>query len=92
MTVQVTVQVSVGVASALHQRSPPTAESEELSRIIKTFGLALEPMHRNADDPNLQSYFTVEVPDQATVQRMIHRLQQSKAVKAAYVKPHDELP
>lgn len=89
---QVTVKVSEGVARALHQRSPPTAESEELLRIIETFGLALEPMHRDTDDPNLQSYFIVEVPGHATAQRVIDRLRQSEAVKAAYVKPPDELP
>jgi hypothetical protein len=92
ITMQVTVQVSAGVARALHQRGPPTAESEELLRIIETFGLALEPMHRGTDDPNLQSYFTVEVLDHATAQRVINRLQQLEAVKAAYVKPPDELP
>jgi hypothetical protein len=92
ITMQVTVQVSVDVAQALHQGSPPTAESEELLKTIGTFGLALEPMHRDTDDPNLQSYFTVEVPDHATAQRVMNRLQQSESVKAAYVKPPDELP
>jgi hypothetical protein len=91
-TMQVTVQVSADVARALHQRSPPTAESEELLRIIETFGLDLEPMHRDTDDPNLQSYFTVEVIDHATVQRVMNRLQLLEAVKATYVKPPDELP
>jgi hypothetical protein len=92
ITMRITVQVSANVARALHQRGPPTAESEELLRIIETFGLALEPMHRDTDDPNLQSYFIVEVPDHATAQRVINRLQQLEAVKAAYVKPPDELP
>ena len=89
---QVTVQVSADVARALHQRGPPTVESEELLRIIETFGLALEPMHRDTDDPNLQSYFTVEVLDHATVQRVMNRLQQLAAVEAAYVTPPHGLP
>ena len=91
-TMQVTVQVSADVAHALHQRCPPTAESEELLRIIETFRLALEPMHRDTDDPNLQSYFIVEVVDHATAQRVMNSLQQLKAVKTAYVKPPDESP
>jgi hypothetical protein len=92
ITMQIIVQVSADVARALHQRGPPTADSQELLRIIATFGLALEPVHRDTDDPNLQSSFTVEVPDHATAQRVMNRFQQSEAVKAAYVKPPDELP
>jgi hypothetical protein len=92
ITMQVTVQVSADLARALHQRGPPTAESEELLRIIETFGIALEPMHRDTDDPNLQSYFTVEVADYAIAQRLMNRLQLLEAVKATYVKPPDELP
>lgn len=89
---KVNVQVLENVARALPQRNSPTAESEELLRLIETFGLTLEPTHRDTDDPNLQSYFTVEVPDNSTAQRLIARLQQSEAVVAAYVKPPDELP
>jgi len=54
--------------------------------------LALEPMHLETNDPVLQSYFIVEVPDSVTAQRVIERLQQSPAIEAAYVKPPDELP
>lgn len=93
ITMQVTLQVSADVARALHyQRDPPTAGSKELMKIIETFGLTLEHMHRDTDDPKLQSYFIVEVPNHATAQRMIDRLQQLEAVEAAYVKPPDELP
>jgi hypothetical protein len=89
---QVVVQVSANVARALNQRGPPTAEAEALSKAIETFGLTMEPMHRTTDDPNLQKYFIVEVPGQAAAQRVMDRLQQSEAVEAAYVKPHNELP
>jgi hypothetical protein len=92
LTMKVIIQVSADVARALRQRSPPIAESEELLRIIETLGLRLEPMHHDADDPNLQTYFTVEVQDQATAQRVIDRLQQLEGIEAAYVKPPDELP
>jgi hypothetical protein len=92
ITMQVTVQVSADVARALHQRGPPTAKSKALLRMIETFGLTLEPMHRDTDDPNLRSYFIVEVPDNATAQRVIDRLRRSEAVAAVYVKPPDALP
>jgi len=89
---QVTIQVSADVAIALNQRGPPTAESRRLLRMIEIFGLTLEPMHLDTNDPNLQSYFTVEVPDYAIAQRVMDRLRQSEAVEAAYVKPPDDLP
>lgn len=92
ITMQITVQVSADVARALYQRGPPTAESEELLRIMNTFGIKLEPLHRNTYDPSLQRYFIVEVPDRATAQQVMDRLQQLEAVEAAYVKPPDELP
>src|SRR5215510_5737871 len=69
MTMQVVIQVSPDIARALHQRSPPIGESETLLRTIETFGLKLEPMHPDTNDPDLQSYFRVEVKDQATAQR-----------------------
>ena len=89
---QVTIQVSADVASALNQRGPPTAESRALLRMIEIFGFTLEPMHLDTDDPNLQSYFTVEVPDHATAQLVMDRFRRSEAVKAAYIKPPDDLP
>lgn len=89
---QVTVQVSTDVARALHQRGPPTAGSEALLRMIESFGFMLEPMHHDTDDPILRNYFIVEVTDYGTAQRVMDRLQHSEAVKAAYIKPPDELP
>ena len=89
---QITVQLQADVARRLHQREPPTAESEELNRITKQLGVVLEPMHPGTADPDLTRYFTVEVPDQATAERVLARLQQSKAVEAAYLKPPDAMP
>lgn len=89
---QVTVQVTADEARALHRRGPPTARSKALLRKVGILGLLLEPLHHDTDDPTLQSYFTVEVPDWASAQRVMHRLGRSKAVLAAYVKPPDEMP
>ncbi len=89
---QITVQVSADVARALNQQGTPNADSQALLRTIETLGLTLKPMHPDTDDPNLQNYFTVEVQDAATAQRVADQLRQSDAIKAAYVKPPDELP
>ncbi len=89
---QITVQVLADVARPLHQKEAPTAESEGLLKMIESFGLTLESMHKNTDDPNLQRYFIVEVPDRETAQQVIDRLLQSEAIEGAYIKPPDELP
>lgn len=89
---QITVQLQVDVARRLQQREPPTAESEELHRLTKQLGVVLEPVHPETADPDLMRYFTVQVPDQAAAERVLARLQQSKAVEAAYLKPPDAMP
>lgn len=88
----VTVQVSAEAARALRHRRTRNTESEALSRTIESLGFTLEPLHPETNDPVLQSHFTVSVPDSAAAQRLIERLNQSAAVKAAYVKPADEPP
>jgi hypothetical protein len=90
--VQITTRVRRDVASALHQRRAAAPGSEELLRAAEELGVVLEPVHPDAEDPHLAPYFTVEVPDHATAERAISRLQDCEAVEAAYLKPPDERP
>lgn len=92
MAMYVTIQVSANVARVLRQRAPPTVESQELSETAEELGVVLEPLHPDVEDPRLALYFTVEVPDPATAQEVIARLQHCQAIEAAYVKPPDALP
>ncbi len=89
---RVTTRVREDVASALHRRQSSTTASRELSQVMDELGVALEPIHPGAEDPYLAPYFTVEVPDTATAERVIARLQNCEAVEAAYVKPPDAMP
>lgn len=89
---QVVIQVSADVARALHQLGPPTKESEALRRTVETSGLTLKPIHPGTEDPNLQTYFIVEVQDPAAAQELVDRLQKLAGIEAAYIKPPDELP
>jgi hypothetical protein len=92
ITIKVIVQVSADLARSLNHLTPPTAESEALLEIVEPFGSTLVPMHRDTDDPNLQSYFIVEVPDNEIAQRVIDQLLPARGIRAAYIKPPDELP
>ena len=91
MPIVVTVQLSPDVALALHEQMP-SDESEELLKMLKDLGVTLEPMHPGARDPLLTPFFTVEVPDQATAERVIASLVESEAVEGAYIKPPEALP
>jgi hypothetical protein len=101
----ITVQVRQGTAPALHRktksaatkkkaspREPQSADAIELLRAADELGVKLEPMHTGTRDPQLQTFFTVEVPDSQAAEHVINRLQQCSAIEAAYLKPMDELP
>jgi hypothetical protein len=89
---QVIVRVRPDVAPALHGRQPPTQASEAILQAMTELGVVLEPMHPGVEDPSLASFFMIEVPDPASAERVIARLQQSQAIEAAYLKPPDALP
>jgi hypothetical protein len=89
---QATVQVRDDVARALHRRAPATQEAGQLLRQLESMDLTLEPIHPHTDDPVLQTFFTVQVPDDGTADEVIARLRELAAIEAAYVKPPDALP
>ncbi len=70
----------------------PEQDAAELLRLMRELGLTLEPMHPLAEEPELQTYFTVEVPDAQMAEPIAQRLRGCAAVEAAYLKPMDELP
>lgn len=88
----VTIQLQPEAALALQGRRRATTASRELLKTTRDLDVTLKPMHPDTDDPNLASYFMVELPDAATAERVIARLQNCKAIEAAYMKPPDELP
>lgn len=88
----ITVQVQPDVAADLRQQQTSTLAAQDLISTLSALGVQLEPLHPDTTDPNLATYFTVAVPDIATAERVVKRLQQSTAVDSAYLKPSDELP
>jgi hypothetical protein len=92
MEIQITVQVSSELACALRLGASRGLESQELLQTLEAHGIALEPLHPDAEDPFLTPYYTVEVPDAAKAEEVIAALRRSVAVEAAYIKPMDEPP
>jgi hypothetical protein len=87
-----TIQVQTPAALALHQREPPTAATQELLQTLAELNVVLTPMHPGIDDPILSTYFTIEVPDTDTAERVKARLLNCKAIAAVYLKPPDAMP
>lgn len=89
---QVIVKILPDTARALSQRGSLTPKSEEPLRMAEALGVTIAPMHPGTSEPDLITYFIVEVPDSETAQRVINRLRQSTEIEAAYLKPPDEPP
>jgi hypothetical protein len=93
MALQVTVHLQPAAAKELHGRRHGTAEAREIIKAVKDAGGGeLEPVHPGAQDAELAKHFSLEVPDAATAEEVIRRLQNCKAVEAAYLKPPAALP
>ena len=86
----VSVQVTQEVARVLQKQSDPTPASEELLTILQEMEIKLKPTHPGTKDPDLSTYFTVELEDTATAEKVRDRLLLFKAVKGAFIKPPDE--
>lgn len=90
MTVEISVQIVVDVARVLHQQAPPTSGSQKLTQVLQELGVALEPVHPGMQEPELIKWFTINVPDRVTAERVVTRLLEGDMVEAAYVKPPAE--
>ena len=86
----VTVQVTLEVARVLQNQSEPTPSSEELISVLEELKITLEPIHPDTEDPLLVTFFTVDVLDSDTAEKVINRLLLSEAIEAAYLKPPAE--
>jgi hypothetical protein len=89
---EITVQVSSRAARALRGQALAIPESREIAQALEDLGVALEPMYPSAEDLESARYFTVEVPDLATGERVVSQLQRCAAVKVAFLKPPGEPP
>jgi hypothetical protein len=86
---QVIVKVRSGTAHAPRRGEPRASAADSLTRITEELGVVPEPQHPGIDDPELSSYFSIEVPDAAEAERVIDRLRSSEVIEGAYLKPPD---
>ena len=83
---RITVQLTP--AAARRARSP--VGRSRSGRVIPWLEHPLRPVHPATDDPDLETYFMVEVANPAEAARLAARLLEDPSVEAAYIKPADE--
>ena len=69
-----------------------SGEREALTTLTRELGVSLRAMHPDTDDSVLRTYFTVDVTNAASAERVVARLRESPAIAAAYVKPPEAMP
>jgi len=79
-------------AARLLRRGERHAAAADVIALLERAGLALLPLHPATEDPELQSWFRLDVADGATAAELADRLLELPAVTAAYVKPVDSAP
>jgi hypothetical protein len=69
------------------------AEVDGIRARMEQLGVELRPVHPDADDPVLASFYTVDAPDDRELANgVLAALRESDGVDAAYVKPAAEPP
>jgi hypothetical protein len=63
-----------------------------LAAALADYSLAAQPLHPGTDDPNLSSFYVIDVPPHLSTDDLLKRLRALDVVEAAYVKPPDEMP
>jgi hypothetical protein len=91
---RIAVQLSDTAARSL--RAPATAREtprdDPLANLARELHVSLEPTHPDSPDPTLRTWYSVDVPDEATAHSVATQLLRRPEVVAAYVKPPDALP
>ena len=84
--------IAVDTASAAETSEEATSPSADVAAALREYGANLHAMHPRAADPELRSWFVVEVPDERSAALLATSLLGLDGVQAAYEQPPAELP
>jgi len=88
---QITMRLRPDVAEDV-QKGTQSGPSKELFQTARELGISLQAMHPDTNDPNLMSYFVINIAASNDAELIAQRLRQCPGVEAAYLKPADEAP
>jgi hypothetical protein len=89
---RIAVQLSETAARSLRAPARDAANDDGLAKLARDLRVSLQPTHPDTTDPTLRSWYSVDVPDEATAHSVVTELLRRPDVLAAYVKPLDALP
>lgn len=79
-------------SSDAHPFADENTKSRELLDAAEELGVRFQPLHPGQPHQLLATYFMVEVADRKTADEVVDRLSRLTAVRAAYLKPEEQLP
>lgn len=84
---RVSVNLRADVARGIVEPAAADDTAQRVLEVVGNAGASLEPTHGGTPDPDLQRWFGVEVPDEATATELSAALLAIDGVDAAYVEP-----
>jgi len=90
--IEVSVKLQPEVADAVGRPEARTPEARAIIGVVEELGAPLRPVHPRHADPELRTYYRVEVPDEQAAEQVRKALAELKGVEAAYIQPPDALP
>ena len=84
---RVTLQLTP--AAARRARAPRTRSTG--GNVLPWLAYSLQPVHPTTQDPELETFFTIDVREPGEAAELARRLREDPCVEAAYIKPDDEL-
>lgn len=91
-TMRVNVHLKHKAAELLRNGMIDSPAVGDVLRAARELGVKLMPIYPTSRNRKLKAEFVVEVPDAATAERVVDRLNGLAATESVYVKPEDELP
>jgi hypothetical protein len=89
---EVSVKLQPKVAEAVDRPEARTAAASAFLGAVEALGVPLQPVHPGHADPELRTYYRVEVPDEQAAEQVRNALAELEGVEAAYVQPPAALP
>lgn len=89
---RIAVQLSETAARSLRATTSKANGEHALATLARDLRVSLQPTHPDTTDPTLRSWYSVDVPDEATAHSVVTQLLRQSDVLAAYIKPPDALP
>lgn len=63
-----------------------------IQKLARAHGGSGGPLHPGANEPELSSFYLIDIPDSDEARKALAKVQENRSVLAAYIKPAAELP